>query len=322
MAGCGEGDEIMISQRMRISSRADGLELSVLITRPEGDVRGLVQIAHGMAEHKERYLPFMEALAKAGIACLINDHRGHGESAPTPQDLGWFGEMGAEALLKDLHQLTGVLREAFPRLPLCLFGHSMGSLAVRVYLQRWAADIDGLVVCGCPGYNPATDLGLALVRLLKKLKGERARSRLVNALVNGGFSRKFRGEGSPFAWLNSDPAAVALYEKDPACGFLFTLNGYEALFTLIKHCYKGSGWQVPRPYMPVLFLSGADDPCMISRRRLQEAADQLRAVGYTDVSVITYPGMRHEILLEPGRGLVAADLLRYLDRLLTPAGAL
>jgi alpha-beta hydrolase superfamily lysophospholipase len=312
----------MTSQRMRIPSQADGLELSVLMTCPEGEVQGLVQIAHGMAEHKERYLPFMEALAKAGIACLINDHRGHGESAPTPKDLGWFGEKGAEALLQDLHQLTGVLREAFPCLPLCLFGHSMGSLAVRVYLQRWAADIDGLVVCGCPGYNPATDLGLALVRLLKKLKGERARSRLINALINGGFSGRFRGEGSPFAWLNSDPVAVAQYEKDPACGFLFTLNGYEALFTLIKCCYRGSGWQVPKPHMPVLFLSGADDPCMISRRRLLEAAELLRAVGYTDVSVNTYSGMRHEILLEPGRDLVVADLLRYLDKLLTPAGVL
>ena len=136
----------MTNQRMRIPSQADGLELSVLMTRPEGEVQGLVQIAHGMAEHKERYLPY----GSAGKAASPTDQQPPGprRERSTPKDLGWFGEKG-RGFAAGLHQHGGcaVLSLPVPLRP------QHGFLAVRVYLQRWAADIDRLVVCGCPGQS-------------------------------------------------------------------------------------------------------------------------------------------------------------------------
>ena len=117
-----------------IKSRADGLELSVLEIAPEGKLRGIVQLVHGMSENKERYQPFMEYLAAEGFLTVIHDHRGHGASVRQKQDLGYMYGGGAEALLDDISLINETLRKKYPELPLILFGHSMGSLAVRSFV--------------------------------------------------------------------------------------------------------------------------------------------------------------------------------------------
>ena len=305
----------MKTEILDVVSDFDGLRLSVLMALPQDRPRGLVQIAHGMAEYKERYLPFLQALTQAGYACLIGDHRGHGATARSVEDLGWFGEAGAEALVEDMHQLTGLFKRRFPGLPLCLFGHSMGSLAARAYARKYDGELSALVVCGCPGENPGAGIGLALVRLLEKVKGGRYRSKLIDRLVNGSFAKKFPAEVSPFAWINSDPRAVADYEKDEKCGFLFTLNGYQALLTLMRMAYAKDGWQLARPDLKILFISGGDDPCMISREKLDQAVARMREVGYGDVSLKVYEGLRHEILLEKDHDRVYKDVLDFLGRM-------
>ena len=77
---------------MHCKSRFDGIQISCLVTQPEAGnpCKGIVQFAHGMCEHKERYLPFMEFLSSNGYVCVINDHRGHGESVIESEDLGYF----------------------------------------------------------------------------------------------------------------------------------------------------------------------------------------------------------------------------------------
>ena len=119
-----------------IKSRADGLELSVLEIAPEGKLRGIVQLVHGMSENKERYQPFMEYLAAEGFLTVIHDHRGHGASVRQKQDLGYMYGGGAEALLDDISLINETLRKKYPELPLILFGHSMGSLAVRSFVKE------------------------------------------------------------------------------------------------------------------------------------------------------------------------------------------
>ncbi|MEA4897078.1 alpha/beta fold hydrolase [Bacillota bacterium Meth-B3] len=304
----------MRTETLKVKSEADGLMLSVLIAEPEDEPRALVQIAHGMAEYKERYLGFIEALTRAGYAVLIHDHRGHGASAATASDLGYFGPAGAGGLLADLRQMAGLLTARHPGVPLCLFGHSMGSLAARAYARSDDGELSALIVCGCPSENPSAGAGRALVKVLKWLRGERHRSALMDKLTNGPFRRQMPALSGAFGWLNSDPEAVAAYERDEKCGFNFTLNGYEALMGLMKAAYARDGWALRKPELPILFISGADDPCMIDRARLDAAVGRMREVGYTGVSLHVYEGMRHEILLEPGRAQVYADVIAFLDR--------
>jgi len=204
-----------------------------------------------MAEHKGRYLPFMEYLADHGYAVLINDHRGHGGSVRDPGDLGYFYAGGANALVEDLHQLTLWFRDRFPERKLFLFGHSMGSLAVRVYRQHYAGDIDGLVVCGSPGRNPATGMGLALNRVMTALRGERYISRMFVNMTTGSFNKGNPKSGSANAWLSTNQDNVQKYDADPLCGFPFTLNGYKALLTLMRDTYRPVPAAHPRPPGPL-----------------------------------------------------------------------
>ncbi len=295
-----------------INSNADGLGLSVCVVSPDGgQPKGLVQFAHGMAEHKERYLPFMQFLADNGYACLINDHRGHGASVKAPGDLGYFYAGGAQALVDDLHQLTLWFRQRYPGLKLILFGHSMGSLAVRVYRQKYDGDIDGLVVCGSPGVNPATGAGLLLNRVMTLFKGERYISQLFVNMTTGSFNKGNPKSGSANAWLSTNQDNVQKYDADPLCGFPFTLNGYKALLTLMRDAYRA----VPagHPDLPVHFISGENDPCAPDRKGFDSAVACVKRDGYRNVTAKMYPNMRHEILNHAEHQLVYDDLLGLFD---------
>ena len=294
-----------------LKSDYDGLPLSVVSVRPDGPVRAVVQLVHGMCEHKGRYLPFMHYLAGKGCLCVMNDHRGHGGSVLRKEDLGYFYEDGDTALVEDLHQITRLLRSQHPDLPLILFGHSMGSLAVRVYRQRYDGDIDGLVVCGSPGRNPATDAGLALNRAMTAVKGERYISRMFVNMTTGSFNRGNPKSGSANAWLSTNQDNVQKYDADPLCGFPFTLNGYRALLTLMRDAYKPV--TAAHPDLPVHFLSGAQDACAPDEKGFNDAVERLRRDGYRTVTSRMYPDMRHELLNHTNHMEVYRDLLALFD---------
>ena len=205
-------------ENITIASRADGLPLSVSVLRPEDEVRALVQLSHGMAEHKERYFPLMQYLADAGFACMINDHRGHGASVRSADDLGYFYKNGDTALVDDLHQLNAWFRAQYPVKKLILVGHSMGSFAARAFAAKYGDEIDVLILSGSPGYNAAAPVALALIGLMGAFKGEHAHSRFLDSLLSGGFSKNFPGD-SPFLWLSANRENVAAYDADPLCGF-------------------------------------------------------------------------------------------------------
>ena len=120
--------------RQFFRSDADGLRISALSICPEEmPYKGVIQLVHGMSEHKERYEPFMEYMASLGYVAVIHDHRGHGQSVRSGDDLGYMYGGGADAMLADIASVNRQIREKFPDLPLILMGHSMGSLAVRAF---------------------------------------------------------------------------------------------------------------------------------------------------------------------------------------------
>lgn len=298
-----------------IASHHDNLQLSVLAVCPEKP-KAVVQMAHGMCEHKERYLSFMRFLAAHGYAAFLNDHRGHGESVLDQADLGYFYDGGARALIDDMHLLTEHIRGEYPSLPIALFGHSMGSLAVRCYTKRYDKEINSLIVCGSPSANAFTGMMKKFDDLLIRTKGDRARSDVINTVFSGAFEARFRSEGIENAWLSSDRSVSEAYNADPLCHFTFTLNGYKALLDLLTDTYSDVGWKMENPRLPIRFLSGANDPCMVSRPAFARSVDHMRKVGYTNVSSRLFEGMRHEILNETEKESVYADILDFLEKTL------
>lgn len=298
----------MKKEELTLVSDFDGLELGVSLRIPERP-RGILQLVHGMAEHRERYHDFMDYCAERGLIVAIHDHRGHGASVKSNDDYGYFGKGGIEALVQDVHQITMYLRGRFPGQKLALFGHSMGSLIVRCYTQEFDQDIDNLIVCGSPSKRVGAGMGILAAKFLQIFHSDHYRSKFINALAFGGYNKKFANPASPNSWIVSDPAVVAAYDADARDGFVFTLNGFETLFSLIKRAYRKQGWAMQNPDLPVFFIAGADDPCIISAKDFAKAVNFLRGRGYKNAKSKLYPGMRHEILNEIGKEEVWQDVV-------------
>ena len=283
------------------------LQLQAVVIAPE-QPKAVVVFVHGMAEHKERYYPFMTSLSEQGFACVIYDQRGHGATAVTPDDLGYFGKNGVQKLVEDTRTVVQWAHEQYAGLKVFLFGHSMGSMVVRCFAKKYDAQIDGLVVCGSPSDNGASGLGILVTRLIQVFKGERHRSKKVARMMFGPHIKKFKAEGIRNAWLSTNKANVQEYNEDPLCGFLFTLNGYRVVMQLIQETYSSKGWTVNNPAMPVHFLAGSEDPCIITRASFDKAVGFFRDRGYRQVTSQVCPGLRHEVLNELGKEEVWKDV--------------
>ncbi|MGN0154953.1 MAG: alpha/beta fold hydrolase [Lachnospiraceae bacterium] len=275
-------------------SEWDGVTIHGICMIPECPV-GILQMVHGMSEHKERFLPFMERMAQSGYITLMHDNRGHGESIKEPEDIGYCYPSKDKGFVEDIFTVTRKIRKKFPHLPLILYGHSMGSLAVRAYLKEHDDAIDGLVISGCPGYNAAVPLGRMLVKIVSLFKGMRYRSPFMQQLVLGSFERRFYNEHRKNAWLAVKKSVAEEFEADALCQFTYTLNGFLTLLNLESIVYKKKGYQMQNPQLPILFLSGAEDPCYINEKKWTEAIGRLSALGYSDITAVLFDGMRHEI---------------------------
>lgn len=293
-----------------LESDFDGKRLSVMTVCPETP-RFCLQITHGMAEHKRRYIPFMEYIASIGGACIISDMRGHGETS-APADYGYFGENGVEATLSDLHQIGSVLREKYPGLPMILLGHSMGSLVARSYAAEHDEMLAALILSGEASNNPAVGAGLLLTRLMALFRGGRHLSPLIEGMSTGAYDKAFPA-GEKFQWLNVNEENRRKYMEDPGCGFPFTLNGYETLFSFMKRTYSPKYYNVRNKNLPILFLSGEEDPVMGGKKAFDDAVRFMRDMGYRDVRSKLYPGMRHEILMENDRETVCTDIAAFIE---------
>ncbi|MCR5702715.1 MAG: lysophospholipase [Lachnospiraceae bacterium] len=303
----------MITTRTYSFESVDGVTIHGVCMIPENPV-AILQMVHGMNEHKDRYTSFMQAMAERGYIVFMQDNRGHGQSVNTPDDIGYCYKSMEKGYVEDTHIATRRIREKYPDLPLILYGHSMGSLIVRAYLKKYDADIDGLFISGCPSYTPAVPFGKLLVKMMKLLKGERYRSSFVNELAVGAFNKPFEAEGRRNAWLSCDSEVSDKFNADKLCQFVYTLNGYQALLNLEWTVYKEKGYSVSNKLLPILFVSGEDDPCYINEKKWNQALERMRSLGYMNVSGILIEGMRHEIHNESEKQVVFEQIDKFCHK--------
>jgi alpha-beta hydrolase superfamily lysophospholipase len=300
-----------MTSRMTMRSAYDDLDISVLMVEPEDSPRAVIQLAHGVCGCKERFLPMMEYMARKGIACVAGDHRGHGESIKAPEDLGYMYDGGYKALVSDMRMITRWAHERFPGLPLYLVGHSMGSMAARVYAKEDDSQIDGLILCGSPSWNPMSSLGRAVTWIMCHMGLSRHRMSQSMKLSSERLNRKFESEGY-MAWTCSDPKQRKEFADNPTCNFHLTANGTYNLLSLMTETYSESSWAVTNPDMPIVFISGEQDPMMLDEKKFHMAAYDICRRGYINVSSAIYPGMRHEVLNEIGKEEIWNDILSFI----------
>ena len=309
---CLPGQTIFIMERYRITSAYDGLKIGFTVARPKTAPKAVLQLVHGMCGCKERFEPVMEYMAANGVACIASDLRGHGESVRSLDDLGYMYKGGYKALISDLRLVSQWGHCEFSGLPYFLLGHSMGSLAARIFVKEDDSGLDGFIVCGSPSWNPLSVIGKWLTGAGCALGFGHSRPKFLHRMTSDRYNRKFAAEG-PQSWTCSDPQVRKSFRENPLCNFSFTMNGAYNLLSMMGETYKSDQWSLSNPMMPVMFLAGSDDPCIISEQKFHRAAYAMHKAGYRNVTSVLYPDMRHEVLNEIDKKTVWKDILDFIE---------
>jgi alpha-beta hydrolase superfamily lysophospholipase len=263
---------------------------------PSSEPIAIAQITHGMGEHAGRYSALAGALNDLGYVVYAQDHRGHGQSATSVEELGQLGTVGWTELVGDIDRLRLVARAAYPSLPFVLVAHSMGSFAAQQYLLDHSTDVDAAVLTGTavldllePGLDLDQPLDLSM------------------------FNAPFAPARTDFDWLSRDEAQVDRYLADPGCGFGLDMAGGKQMFLAARRMADPDAVAAMRKDLPLYIAVGEMDPVNGQLALVHALVDRYTSAGLTDVTLKVYPGARHEIFNETNRDEVVSDLTAWLD---------
>ena len=290
----------------------DGVSLFIYRWLPDGPPKAVVQIAHGLAEHAARYARVAEALTRAGYAVYADDHRGHGRTARTPDELGLFAERdGWKKCIDDLWLINRRIAADHPGVPIVLLGHSLGSFMVQYFISEHGDALVAAVLSASNGKPPPiAPIGLLLARLERLRLGQRGHSPVMQALFFGAFNKPFKPARTPFDWLSRDTAEVDKYIADPLCGFESTVQLYIDLLEGLRETANPSRQvRIPKD-LPIYIFNGSRDPVSDN---IAQLIDAYRAAGIKQVVHKVYQDGRHESLNETNRDAVTRDLIAWLD---------
>ena len=298
-------------------SKDGNTEIHTMEWKPEGEVKAVLQICHGMVEYIKRYDEFAQYLCDQGWYVVGNDHLGHGKSIQAKSEYGFFNaRYGNACVIGDIHTLRLRTMKKYPDVPYFMLGHSMGSSLLRQYIQMYGSGLSGAVLMGVVSDHRKAELllGKRLCRLLAVFRGWHYRSKLVDKMVNGPFNKRFKPAHTRADWVTSDRERLEAYVADPLCSFMFTVNAYYSMFSgMISMQRKESVYMIPKN-LPILFVSGADDPVGSFGKGVRKVYEKYRAAGIQDVTLRLYTGDRHEILNETDRQQVYEDLAAWLEQ--------
>ena len=298
-------------------SKDGNTEIHTIEWKPEGEVRAVLQICHGMVEYIRRYDEFAQFLCGEGYYVVGNDHLGHGKSIQAKSEYGFFNEKyGNACVLGDMHTLRQRTEKKYPGVPYFMLGHSMGSSLLRQYIQMYGNGLSGAVLMGTVADHKKAALlfGKRLCRVMAAFRGWHYRSKMVDNLVLGAYNKKFKPARTRADWITSDNENLDMYVADPLCSFMFTVNAYYNVFSgMIGIQRKESVYMITKG-LQVIYVSGTDDPVGEFGKGVRKIYEKYRAAGIRDVTLRLYTGDRHEILNETDRDQVYKDLLGWFEK--------
>lgn len=276
----------------------------------------LIVILHGMAEHQKRYQLLVDECIQNNFNVLTLDHRGHGESLYHKNIKGYFADEGGYLKnLDDIHALVDKINLK-EKLPLVIFGHSMGSFFARSFLKHYPQGVSALYLSGSPDYNPIVKIARLSAKIIALFKGKQFRSVFLNDQIYKKFNQSITNPVTDMDWLSFNRENVKAYKEDPLCGYLFTTQAMIDLSDGLIDVYENESWNVLNPMLPIHFISGKYDPSYLPHK-LEFALNRIKEQGYTNGSLEYVDNARHEIFNEDCAPLLRSQFIAWIKQVLS-----
>lgn len=300
-----------------IQSTNPEFKIRVRSWQPQGQVRGVIQLLHGMTEHIDRYHEFASFLVAQGFFVIGHDHVGHGKSVQGRQSFGYFGSLPkSRPLIGDVAKVQCLAKKKYPQVPYFILGHSMGSLILRNYLISYPeVPLTGTIMMGTTAESALKmQAAILLSHGMMKLQGPKRPATLVNRLAFEGFNRRFEPGITKSDWLSSDELQVKRYLADPWTQFIFTNSGYHELFLLTKRASSSQALRQITPQLPMLLIAGENDPVGQFGKKVTILAKKLQKLGQNKVELALISKARHELLQEKQREQVFQQIVVWIEK--------
>ncbi len=280
---------------------------------PEGEIKGIFHLVHGMTEYIDRYDRLLSQIAESGFVCFGFDNLGHGKTARDESELGFIAHIdGWKYLVNDVAAFGEAVQKMYPDKPLILMGHSMGSFIARLACEYYPDMYQKLIISGTGGPNSLSGLGIALCSVIKKFKGERHISRLIYKIAFGGYNKNFEGL-SKYDWLTTDREIISNYEKDKFCSFAFTVSAMRDLMCLLRLSNRNGWFKTINKNMPIFLIAGDKDPVGENGKGVYTVFKRLVKNG-ARAGLKLYPDCRHEIHNDSCKDEVTKDILEFINK--------
>lgn len=281
---------------------------------PDGEIKGCVQIIHGMNDHINRYKDIMKYLAKSGYVCFGSDLLGHGRSIKYPSELGYFAEeLGYKYLINDSHRLLRIIKSKYPNKPMFILGHDMGSFIAKLCASKYKNDVKGIILSGTCSNKRYAPLAIKGLDELIEKRGSHYRSNIIDKSIATVYNHKYVSPIAKKDFLSRERTVINSVLGDPLCNFTYTLLGLKDIYTLFYYANQKSWYKAIDQNLSVLILTGDMDPVGGFGKGGKEIYDKLMKNEICDISLNIYPGARHEVLNEINRYEVFLDIKKWLD---------
>lgn len=291
-----------------------GIDLSCFKIIPEGEIKGVIQVFHGMGEHKKRYHHFAKYMAKNGFAVYAHDHRKHGKSVNSPEDVGIFtkDDLWSDVLL-DCNFVNRKIQKDLPDVPIIIMGHSMGSVIARKFISNYERVPKMAIIMGT---LPPIGMKRAWVPLfITTVMGwftKDKRMPFIAKLLNDPLNKKYTIKRTKFDWLSNDIRVVDKYIEDPLCGYSYSKTFYKEFFRAMVDVNK-SDVILETNDIPLLFISGKDDPVGEFGEGVKKTRELYSGHGYTQLTIKLIEGNRHEIINEKEKNATFKYLIEWIN---------
>ena len=302
----------------------DGYELCLNRWQPdtEEEIKGVIQLHHGLAEHSLRYDRFGSVLAENGYVLNAYDMRGHGRTAEVAEKngTGMFGKLadkkGFERAVADLKAVTDNLKNDFPGKKTIVMGHSFGSFVTQGYIEEHGNEIDACILCGTAGPRPAlVTVGSIATHIITFFAGKNKSVAMLDKLAFGSYNQRVKNPRTEFDWLSANPSNVDMYKMDNWCGIPLTASFFCSMMEGLTKIHKSANMKKIPTTLPVFFIWGSEDPVGSYGATIKNLIEIYKSNGMEKIDQKEYPGDRHEILNEDNKEEVENDIISWVSKL-------